>query len=347
MLITGGFDSDLMALASAEVFDPATGNWTRTGDMVVGRAQHTAALLNDGRVLVIGGLGPDYNLLNSVETYDPATGVWSQHMGTIIRRRGHTSVGLVDGSVLTMGGVGELVQQELSRNQRGQPLRTTLERESSIDAGSEIPISAVMYDPSTDSLADAGALLEGRSEHTATLLSDGRVLVMGGFGPRQNAARMEMYDPTTQSWSPAGPEFSSLTVAHSATLLNEGTVLLAGGIRSGLKVSVHADVYDPATEELTATRPMREERMRHTATLLKDGRVLIVGGSGKPGSLATAELFDPIARVWSLTRSMAQTRASHTATLLNDGRVLVVGGSRNTITEIYDPVTGSWSTAGS
>ena len=91
VLITGGFDSDLMALASAEVFDPATGNWTRTGDTVVGRAQHTAALLNDGRVLVIGGLGPDYNLLNSVETYDPATGVWSQHMGTIIRRRGHTS----------------------------------------------------------------------------------------------------------------------------------------------------------------------------------------------------------------------------------------------------------------
>ena len=108
VLVAGGYNYSFGYLASAELFDPATGTWTATGDMSTPRQSNTATLLPNGKVLVAGGYAP-YNTLASCELYDPATGTWSAtgDMGTA--RNMHTATRLPNGKVLVAGGVGPSV----------------------------------------------------------------------------------------------------------------------------------------------------------------------------------------------------------------------------------------------
>ncbi|KFE71275.1 Kelch repeat-containing protein [Hyalangium minutum] len=140
---------------------------------------------------------------------------------------------------------------------------------------------------------------------------------------------------------------------HTATLLPNGKVLVAGGVF----VSAHAmaEVYDPASGTWSATGSMAQGRYIHTATLLPNGKVLVTGGSNGVASLATAEVYDPASGTWSATGPMASPRSEHTATLLPNGKVLIAGGYTNPGThsssslvtaEVYDPASGTWSTAG-
>jgi hypothetical protein len=130
---------------------------------------------------------------------------------------------------------------------------------------------------------------EARVRHTATLLSDGRVLVAGG-----GVSSAELYDPSTGAWALTG-SMSEIRFASRATLLLDGKVLVAGG---GSAAS--AEVYDPSIGSWTATSSMIEERQSFTATLLRDGTVLVAGGSWGGQSLAipfkiltSAELYNP------------------------------------------------------
>jgi hypothetical protein len=182
-----------------------------------------------------------------------------------------------------------------------------------------------------------------RACHTATTLSDGTVLIVGGYGNNLvTQATAELYDPLTGSFSPAG----SMRVSrqcHTATLLNDGTVLITGGgIAAYNSVYSSAELYDPATQSFASTvTPMHTARAYHTATLLADGTVLIAGGLDSSGhSLAQAELYDPATRTFTLLSQMRTGHAYHTATLLDDGRVLIAGWTRKA--ELYDPATQSF-----
>jgi len=182
-----------------------------------------------------------------------------------------------------------------------------------------------------------------RACHTATALSDGTVLIVGGYGNNLvTHATAEIYDPLAGSFSPAG----SMRVpreGHAATLLNDGTVLITGGgVAAYNSVDSGAELYDPATRSFTLTAgQMHAARANHTATLLPDGTVLIAGGLDSAGhALAKAELYAPISQTFTPVSHMRGGRANHTATLLDDGRVLLAGGSRRS--EIYDPVTKSF-----
>lgn len=178
-------------------------------------------------------------------------------------------------------------------------------------------------------------------DHTATLLRNGQVLVVGG-------SSAELYDPTTEEWT-LTTATSEIRGAHSATLLSDGSVLAAGGNGSGL---TSAELYEPDAGTWTATGAMSEGRQGHTATLLLDGRVLVVGGQNGAGeALASAEAYDPATGTWSAAGSLAEARTAATATLLSDGRVLVAGGGSepgsgpfNSV-EIYDPTAGTWTAA--
>lgn len=178
-----------------------------------------------------------------------------------------------------------------------------------------------------------------RDGHTATVLKDGRVLVVG--------ITAEIFDPATNRWNSAGTPAMRLT-NHTATLLADGRVLVAGGIDNGTGRSVpNAEVYDPSSNGWTAVASMAGRRYDHSATLLADNRVLVPGGTRSTVTLDTAEIYDPSRNAWTAAASLSTPRTGHTATRLADGRVLVAGGNGPSdvlaTAEIYDPATDRWS----
>jgi hypothetical protein len=140
-----------------------------------------------------------------------------------------------------------------------------------------------------------GSLNTGREYHTATSLTDGRVLVAGGGiaaapqtypHPYTNSA--ELYDPATGTWTVTG-SLHVPRLRHTATLLRDGRVLVAGGQGLGTYLA-EAEIYDPAAGTWTVTGSLNNARGLQTATLFSDGIVLVAGGFN--GSiLASAELF--------------------------------------------------------
>ncbi len=210
---------------------------------------------------------------------------------------------------------------------------------------------AELYDPAAGTWIRTADVLDTRRAATATLLSNGQVLI-AGFGGTSGISA-ELYDPAIGSWVRTGamrtPRFY-----HTATLLPEGRVLVVGGADGeyGGRVLATAEVYDPATGVWTQTGSLGTTRRNHTATLLAGGKVLVTGGTDATGVLQnSAEVYDPATGAWSRVGAMAVARTYHSATLLVDGRVLVVGGAgadphRSASAEVYDPATGTWSTTG-
>jgi len=198
--------------------------------------------------------------------------------------------------------------------------------------------------------AAAGPLATARRNHTATLLSSGKVLVTGGSTGNNNSgplASSEVYDPATHSWSSAR-SMGTTRQFHTAILLPSGKVLVTGGFNDSFLAS--SEVYDPTTNSWSVARPMATARRNHTATLLSSGKVLVTGGYNNGSFLASAEVYDPATNSWSSAGSMASAVYLHTATLLSSGKVLVTGGFNGHFfasAEVYDPATDSWSSAGS
>jgi hypothetical protein len=134
-----------------------------------------------------------------------------------------------------------------------------------------------------------GSLAEARRLHTATLLLDGRVLVVGGYSSAgAHIASAEIYDPAIGTWSPAG----TLAIprgAHSAALLPDGRVLVAGGYYRPTPTTssptASAEIYDPNTGSWAMTGSMSTPRHWHTATALPGGAVLVAGGWASVRSL--------------------------------------------------------------
>ncbi|MGO9057045.1 MAG: Kelch repeat-containing protein [Candidatus Binataceae bacterium] len=189
--------------------------------------------------------------------------------------------------------------------------------------------------------------------HTATLLKNGQVLVVGVEGITDSAqASAELYNPLNGKFTLTG----NLTVhrlAHSATLLSNGMVLVAGGA-DGLSHAVPFDeLYNPATGRFTVTGSLNAARLFHTATTLDSGQVLLAGGNNSVAALGNAERFTSLDK-FALTASMSTPRTFHSASLLNSGalagEVLIAGGFNIgplASAEIFNPVTGIFKTTGS
>ena len=314
----------------------SSGRFTPTGDMVNARGLHTATLLADGRVLVAGGamlashptsLIFCYGGIATAELYDPLSGSFTVTASMAKQRYAHTATLLLTGKVLVTGGVGNIGSQ-------------------CEDGNGPVESSAEIYNPSSGSFASTGTMAKARSGHTATLLANGKVLIVGGTDESFVAGvkTAELYDALTSMFSSTG-SVSTARSGHTATLLANGKVLIAGGIDrtnpNSPAATSKAELYDPATGTFTPTNNMTVARDGHTATLLATGRVLIAGGADLP----SAEVYDPATGSFSPTGDMGQARASHTATLLSNGTVLMVGGSDSTA-ELYDPFTGSFSPTG-
>jgi hypothetical protein len=201
-------------------------------------------------------------------------------------------------------------------------------------------IATFVADPSKSAVATVTAVASGfsdtgtmdmpRSGHTAILLPNGKVLIVGGGdGPVTTA---ELFDPATATFSPTG-SMTSPRYKATATPLANGKVLFTGGLGPGtssLPRLNSAELYDPLTGLFSATGNMAVARVLHTATLMKDGKVLVAGGTddntGGGSAVASTELYDPSTGAFTLTGSMLTARAQHSASLLLGGGVLIAGG---------------------
>ena len=274
----GGF---LPILNTVEIYDPATGTFATTGNMVVPRMSHTATLLDDGRVLITGGIdshGGGGAAVASAELYDPATGTFTSTGGMHTDRAQHTATPLAGGNVLIVGGWNGH-RADAADDPPWDPLFTELYK----------PISHIFDVSSTMSTTRIG--------HVAVRLANGRILMLGGVPTLQNIHEQprdpqyaEIYDPVANAFS----ALAGLTLSqqgYTATLLANGKVLLVGGENLGTAIRT-AKLLDAARGTMDVTGELITARMGHTATLLQDGRVLVTGGTDSNGNVvATAELY--------------------------------------------------------
>jgi N-acetylneuraminic acid mutarotase len=224
-----------------------------------------------------------------------------------------------------------------------------------------------VYDPTTDEWTIIPMLTTHGVGHTATLMKDGRVLVVGGANNSgQGMDRAEIFDPSTNSWWGAMP-LSVARASHSAQLLKDGRVLLiGGGSYEGVPPDGDSIIYDPRTNIWTPTGPMIKPRVFGKSVMLPDGRVLVAGGinledavpGGNPlNTSSSAEIYDPATNTWTATGNLSQGRFGHILMLLPSGSVMLSGGSRDydcCLTassfipeiEIFNPATGIWSIGG-
>jgi hypothetical protein len=190
-----------------------------------------------------------------------------------------------------------------------------------------------------------------RTDHTATLLNTGQVLIAGGWNDSAEEASAELYDPAAGKFTATEGPMTEARSGHTATLLSASPsttyakVLIVG---SG-EADVTAELYNPATRLFARTGSMTHARLGATATRLNNGKVLIVGGNTTAGD-KTAELYNPATGTFSVTGSTSVLRTGHTATLLQDGTVLIAGGSVSTgptaTAERYNPETGKFTPTG-
>ena len=250
ILIAGGFNGNY--LDSAEIYDPATGKFTLTPKMTTARSGHVAVLLNNGKILLAGGIGTGWTFLASAEIYDPATNTFTATGAMTTARESHTVTLLKDGRVLITGG------------HQGRRAAIT------------IYSSCEIYNPANGTFASAGNLIVKRHKHDAVLLTDGRVLIVGGSDERDSAGayrNAEIYNPTNKTFAAvSNMNAARYKLQGTAILLKNGKVLIAGG-------ATRAEVFDPATNAFSfASGDMGTIRLFATATLLQNGQVLIVGG---------------------------------------------------------------------
>lgn len=337
------------------------GGFTATGALITPRWRHTATLLNDGRVLIAGGQRADTPPtssppLASAEIYDPSSGTFVQ-AGTMTEpRAGHTATLLPDGRVLLAGGWSAFFPQADGRAEIYDPstngftltglmlpnlhpqtatlLRTgkiliTGSLQGSYCGSTETDVASELYDPATGTFAPTGSASLMYCGPTATLLADGRVLILPG-GPEGDAPFTEIYDPETGLFS-VGNWVDPLSRGSTAALLTNGKALVTlNGPECDGKVN-HTTLYDPAVGQFTAAAIMPFGACVPAAVTLSDGKVLLTGGwFAGPHS----QVYDPSSGAFLGTDDMASDRHDHTATLLNNGTVLVAGGFRN----IQDPV---------
>lgn len=308
-------DQWVTAAESTELWDPMSGDsstFVRGRPLLDARSRHTATLLPDGRVLVVGGSWWDGTALvirASAEVWDPSTDTFIPAGTLAMARYDHTATLLPDGRVLIAGG-------DSGQNPNVAPIA-----------------SLEVWDPTTSAFSPAGQMRIPRSGHTALLLADGRVLVVGDTDS-------DLWDPTTGTVMP-GPSLVEPRYFHTATLLQDGRVLVTGGMwgtNADIVVRASAEIWDPVTNSFAILDSVPIPRASQTATLLLDGRVLIAGGD----DAHTAEVWNPSTGTFSATGPTIEGRSGATATLLADGRVLVVGAmSRRGIprmTEIWDPM---------
>jgi hypothetical protein len=336
MLVAGGRSSNTStaALATAELFDPATRTWGSTGSMAGARRIHRAVQLGStsnpttsGKVLVVGGINGTTSL-SSAELYSPTAGTWTGAAGLPSARHDGTAILLASGQVLVAGGL----------------------------SGTTVLNTALRYNPAsgTGTWTAVANMSTPRRSHTATLLVvpgnstlNNKVLVVGGNSGTGSLTSVQLFDGTS-AWTTL-TALSTAREGQTATALATGNVLLTGGVNGSTTLATTL-LFNAASGSgsFASAGPLTSPRSSHTATrlavnVLSSGQVLVSGGSNGTSALATSELWDG-ASTWTSTTALPAAVQGHTAGLLANSSLLIAGGiSGSTVqnaARIYDPSVG-------
>jgi hypothetical protein len=304
VLITGGFADSISVTNSAEVYDGTNLVFTYTPEsMEEGRAFHTATQLEDGRVMIVGGVtGSKLPETTSVEFYNPQNGTFETlSPGLNYARAFHTATLLEDGRVLIAGG--------------------TVPTPSGVYSSD----TAEIFDPVTDRFSVLSVMWTYRAAHTATLLDDGRVLILGG---NSTSPTIEWFDPDLNYFVKSDEYLKVARRGHSATRLTStgDVIIFGGGSKSAGIWLAKQDLY-----RWTIGIPV-EERKDHTANVTESGRILFTGGSRYDGSRLlfsqTTEYYNRFTETFiSAAPTLAFPVTRHRATVLKSGNILLTGGS--------------------
>jgi hypothetical protein len=277
-----------------------------------------------------GDAGPGDAVPKDLEPDGPKPpGSWKAVKGLPPQMDEHTATLLPSGEVLIVGGYNDL---QTSKYQN----------------------AAFRYKPAQEDFVPAGTMTAPRTEHTATLLPNGTVLVTGGKNSKDYLESAEIYDPSkpaASAWTAAISMFKSRW-GHKATAMKDGRVLITGGFVS-MDSTASIVIYEPTAKNWQVPGAMMAVGRRyHTSTLLPNGKVLLTGGmrgysSSTWSYLDSIEIYDAAAgKMIASKAKMSKKRVSHTATLLSSGEVLIVGGycgkdcgSGKLVDDIYDPIT--------
>ena len=258
VLVTGGFAGEGTApLSSAEVFDPASGEWERVGDLETGRGGDAAALLGDGRVLVAGGWLRSNTYTETTELFDPATGEFEPGPDLPVAADGLAATTLDDGSVLVVGG------QQRSEVGTGAAVRITP------DGG----------------IVEVESLGTARFKHTVVTLPSGEALVLGGTVDDQALLRStEVFDPGTNSFRP-GPDLDQgrYKLTGGAVVLPDGRVVVAGG-------GPGVELLDPGSGVSTPISSAGSEWASFSTVGVSSGRVVVIGGYDRSIALTDTQV---------------------------------------------------------
>jgi len=270
VLVVGGIGNSnpqAPCVASTELYNPSTGQWTPTGSLTSARFSQGATLLQNGHVLVAGGdicwgYSGGSSPGTSAEIYDPSTGTWTTTGSMNFARAGAQLTLLQNGKALIAAG-------SSSGGAQGT---------AELFSNGQWSVTAGLY------------FCCYHSSNNAVLLTNGDVVIYGANLPSYAS---EFYDPSTNIWKRTfGQNYGNLRIGPLALLAN-GKVLLGGGAPKYGKVSSASMLYDPSTNYWTLTGSLNQFRSSHTLTRLMNGQVLAAGGVGLSGLLSSAELYNP------------------------------------------------------
>ncbi|MEK7389998.1 MAG: kelch repeat-containing protein [Elusimicrobiota bacterium] len=295
----------------------------RAAYAVTARCAHTATLLANDDLLIAGGVNAVGTTLSSVDLFaaSPDRAVTAGAM--TVARASHTATLLLNGCVLAAGG----------NTNNAAPAATA---------------AAEVYNPLTGQWTNTAVLITARYNHTATLLTNGSVLICGGQNGAGTAlSSCELYTPTscTAGSFSAAASLQQGRYNHTAVRLKDGKVWFAGGVNPAVtpRYLSTTERYDPLFNAFQSASPLIEARAHHTATLMGNGKVLLVGGYnaseflGNLGTLQTAEIYDPLSNTATPAASMAARRQAQAGVLKAEGYVMVTGGLGNITTTYITP----------
>lgn len=279
----------------------ASPRWTVAGELSRSRAYARAVALETGEILVVGGLdsADSHVTIPTSEVFDPATGRSSVIAQTMLGRLNQGLTVAWGGRVVMSGG--------------SEWLGDRWNSVANVD----------VYLPWTHTWIAGAKMRQARSDHGATALLDGRVLVAGGNQNTTVLSSAEIYDVATDRWSEAAPLPVGRTQLSMASL-PDGSVLVAGGFDATGAVTTATYVYEPWNDAWVVGPQMRESRLNHSMVRLQSGDLLFFGGEGIGGE--TAERYSWRERRFVYAGMLGEPRLVAQGATLPDGTVVAVGG---------------------